>query len=114
MAISVTSDEVQEKLDLIFRLLTNQTRGWSLEEAREILGLSRSSFYREIREGKLHKRARRGRSFIEHSEIIRYNGSDPLAEILPFLRETMNQLRCPLLRHPDCPMKGILELPDTN
>jgi hypothetical protein len=91
MAVS-TLDEVQDKLDLIFRLLTNRTRVWSLDEAQEILGLSRASLYREIAEKKIHTRARRRRSYIERAEIIRYNeGADPLAEIILFPERLYHQ-----------------------
>lgn len=108
-ADNTTIDQVQAKLDLIFRLLTSNVRGWSLDEAQEILGLSRSTLYREIAEKKIKTTYRRGRPFITHAEVVRYHGSDPLAELVPFLREVMNHLRCPMQQHPACPMKNALK-----
>lgn len=103
-----TIEQVQAKLDLIFRLLTNTTRGWSVDEAIEILGVSRASFYREIDEGKIKTYKRRGATRVEHAELVRYNnGKDPLSEVVPFLREVMTHIRCPLLNSPRCPMKDI-------
>lgn len=110
---STTIEQVQRQLDLIFRLLTSHTRGWEVDEAAEILGFSRASIYREIADGKLRPIKRRGSTFIQHEELVRYNGGhDPLSEIVPFLREVMNHIRCPLLNHPTCPMRDVLSRPE--
>jgi len=93
----VTIEQIQSQLDLIFRLLTARTRGWE------------ATLYREIADKKITAFKRRGSTFIEHAEIVRYNrGVDPLAEIIPFLREVMNHVRCPMLNKPTCPMNDLL------
>lgn len=103
------NEELQDKLNLIFRLLTSGSRSWTPEEAGAILGKSRSTIYRAISEGRLQTIDRAGRVRIPRAELARFNdGQDPLEEIVPFLREMMNHLRCPLLNHPTCPMRDTL------
>jgi excisionase family DNA binding protein len=76
-----SSNELKARLALITRLLSNQVRGWSIKEVSQILGLSESTLYREIKSGKLHTYKLSGSTRIRHAELIRYNlGNDPIKE----------------------------------